>query len=218
MTGALFAVELTGHFAALPMTIAASAGAYAVSVLVMRRSILTEKIARRGRHILQEYTVDPHDFLQAGQVMTRNPATLSGSLSITDAIDFFSTDASHRGYPVVDSDHRLLGLVSRSDALRWKVEGSPHEASLADALSDASQPFAFVDRPIGQVADLMVEAKTGRIPIVDPDTNRVVGILSRHDLLKVRHERTRSEFIRSSYAIPGGRISRKLLDSSPGSP
>src|SRR3569623_565086 len=62
---ALLVVELTGHFDALPSTIAASAGAYAVSVLIMRRSILTEKIARRGRHVLQEYTVDPLDFLQA---------------------------------------------------------------------------------------------------------------------------------------------------------
>jgi len=54
LTAALFAVELTGDFAMLPLTIAASVGAYAVSVLLMRRSILTEKIARRGRHILQE--------------------------------------------------------------------------------------------------------------------------------------------------------------------
>ena len=58
LTGAFFAVEVTGHFTDLPAMTAASVGAYAVSVLIMRRSILTEKIARRGRHILQEYTVD----------------------------------------------------------------------------------------------------------------------------------------------------------------
>ena len=57
MTAALFAAELTNHLSALPQTIAAAAAAYAVSVLVMKRSILTEKIARRGRHILREYTV-----------------------------------------------------------------------------------------------------------------------------------------------------------------
>src|SRR3546814_9763820 len=51
ITGALFAAELTGHFTALPHTMAAAAAAYGVSVLLMRRSILTEKIARRGRHI-----------------------------------------------------------------------------------------------------------------------------------------------------------------------
>src|SRR3546814_16327388 len=61
LTGAIFAAELTGRFDALPAVIAASGFAYAISVLCMRRSILTEKIARRGRHILQEYTVDPLD-------------------------------------------------------------------------------------------------------------------------------------------------------------
>jgi len=193
LTGAIFVVELTGHFDALPSTIAASAGAYAVSVLIMRRSILTEKIARRGRHILQEYTVDPLEFLQAEQVMTANPDTLPGDMLTREAVDYFSEAAVHRSYPVVDRNGRLLALVSRSDALRWQVEGDLGETSLAEALSDASQPFAYPESPIGEVADLMVETGIGRIPIVNADTDRVVGILSRHDLLKARSTGRRAE-------------------------
>lgn len=198
LTGALFAVELTGQFAALPVTIAAAAGAYAVSVLVMRRSILTEKIARRGRHILQEYTVDPLDFLQADQVMTRDPQTLPASLSVEDTAHFFATTASHRSYPVVTEDGQLRGLVSRSDVLSWQVDGVPSaNATLADVLSDASQPFAYVHDLLGQVADRMVDSGVGRIPIVDPGSRRVVGILTRQDLLKVRDVHRRSEINRS---------------------
>jgi predicted transcriptional regulator len=114
---AWIAVELTGHFDALPGTIAAATGAYAISVLIMRRSILTEKIARRGRHILQEYTVDPLEFLQAEQVMTSEPAVLPGSMSIKDAVAYFGEVATHRTYPVVDATGRLIAMVSRSDAL-----------------------------------------------------------------------------------------------------
>jgi CIC family chloride channel protein len=197
LTGALFAVELTGHYDALPATIAAAAGAYGVSVLIMRRSILTEKIARRGRHVLQEYTVDPHDFVQAGQLMTPNPQTLSGGMLIAAAVAFFSDDAVHRSYPVTDDDGKLLGLVSRSDALRWKLESGLAKVSLADALSDAAQPFAYVHAPIGEVADLMVDTGVGRIPIVDEETRKVVGILSRHDLLQARSLKQRAEFERS---------------------
>lgn len=193
LTGAIFVVELTGHFDALPSTIAASAGAYAVSVLIMRRSILTEKIARRGRHVLQEYTVDPLDFLQAAQVMTGDPDTLPGDMSISAAVEFFGERATHRSYPVVDQGGRLLALVSRSDTLRWQVEGDRDRTSLAEALSDASQPFAYPHSPIGEVADLMVDTGIGRIPIVDADTRRVVGILSRHDLLKARSAGRRAE-------------------------
>jgi len=193
LTGALFAVEVTGHFGDLPAMIAASVGAYAVSVLIMRRSILTEKIARRGRHILQEYTVDPLDFLQAEQVMTRDPETLPGDMSIGDAVTFFADHATHRSYPVVGKDNRLLGLVSRSDALRWQVERGRMDTPLADILSDASQPVAHGHAPIGEVADLMVETGIGRIPIIDADSGAVIGILSRHDLLKARGARRRAE-------------------------
>jgi H+/Cl- antiporter ClcA len=197
LTGALFAVELTGHTGALPLAMAASAGAYALSVLVMPRSILTEKIARRGRHIVQEYSVDSLDLLQAGQVMTPDPTTLPGDMPARQAIDFFADNARHRSYPVIDDEGRLLGLVSRSDALRWQVAAPQPDASLADLQSDAAQPFAGVDDSIGEVADMMIETGIGRIPIVDPSTRRVVGILSRHDLLKARRARTHAEQLRS---------------------
>jgi CBS domain-containing protein len=185
MTGALFAAELTNHLAALPETIAAAAAAYAVSVLVMRRSILTEKIARRGRHILQEYTIDALEFLQAGQLMTRDPQTLAGDMPLGEAARFFAEEAEHRSYPVVDKQGRLLGLVSRTDALHWKVARQT-EGPLADTLSDASTEFAFPETPCGEVADMMVESGVGRVPIVDHQDRRVVGIISRQDLLKVR--------------------------------
>jgi CIC family chloride channel protein len=199
MTGALFAAELTNHLSALPETIAAGASAYAVSVLIMKRSILTEKIARRGRHILREYTVDPLEFLLAGQVMTPDPRTLPGSLTLADVVAFFSEEAEHRTYPVVDESDRLLGLVSRTDALRWKQDsrGQLH-GQLADVLSDPSTLVAFPETPCGEVADMMVESGTGRVPIVDPTSRKVIGILSRQDLLKVRSAQKRGETVGSA--------------------
>ena len=197
MTGALFAAELTNHLSALPETIAAGSAAYAISVLIMKRSILTEKIARRGRHILREYTVDALEFLLAGQVMTPNPRTLPGTMTLSDTVAFFTDEALHRSYPVVDDRGRLLGLVSRTDALRWKQEGRRRlEGHLADVLSDASTLVAYPETPSGEVADMMVESGTGRVPIVDPQTRQVVGILSRQDLLKVRTTQKRGEKIR----------------------
>jgi len=197
LTGALFAVELTGQFQSLPLTIASSAAAYAVSVLLMRRSILTEKIARRGRHVLQEYSIDPLEFIQAEQVMTREPDTLAGDRSIGSVVAFFESEAKHRSYPVVDDAGRLQGLVSRSDALRWQGDEDIVDSSLAEVLSDASQPLAYPTTPIGDVADLMVDTGVGRIPIVEPKTHRVVGILSRHDLLKARSAGQKTERVQT---------------------
>jgi CBS domain-containing protein len=196
MTGALFAAELTNHLSALPETIAAGSAAYAISVLIMKRSILTEKIARRGRHISREYTVDALEFLQAAQLMTRDPATLPGSMSLADSVRFFADEAQHRSYPVVDERGRLLGLVSRTDALRWQM-GATLEGTLGDVLSDAATQFAFPETQTAQVADMMVDSGVGRIPIVDPDTRRVVGIISRQDLLKVRVRHKDAELVRT---------------------
>ena len=192
MTSALFAAELTNHLSALPETIGAAAAAHAISVLVMKRSILTEKIARRGRHILREYSVDALEFMQAGQLMTKDPATLPGDMEVEEVVRFFADEATHRSYPVVDKQHRLLGLVSRTDALEWKVNRKT-EGRLADALSDASTPFAFPETPCGEVADIMVESGIGRVAIVGQDDRRVVGIISRQDLLKVRSSQKSTE-------------------------
>jgi len=187
MTGALFAAELTNHLSALPETITAGAAAHAISVLVMKRSILTEKIARRGRHISREYTVDALEFLQAGQLMTANPETLPGDMRLSEAARFFAEQATHRSYPVVDAQGRLLGLVSRQDALEWRVAGHS-DGRLADALSDASTDYAFPETPCGEVADMMVESGVGRVAVVDPKDRTVIGIVSRQDLLKVRSQ------------------------------
>jgi len=197
LTGALFAVELTGDLGALPLVMAASAGAYGLSVMVMRRSILTEKIARRGRHIVQEYSVDAHDFVQVSQIMTADPDTMRGDLAVGQAIAVFMNDTSHRSYPVVDDQGRLLGLVSRSDALRWQVAGIPPGTALAELVGHARPACAPVHAPIGEVADLIIATGIGRIPIVDPDSRRVVGIASRHDLLKGRRARMETEQRRS---------------------
>ena len=196
MTGALFAAELTNHLSALPETIAAGSAAYAISVLIMKRSILTEKIARRGRHVSREYSIDALEFLQASQLMTADPATVAGKMPLAEVVRFFAEEAQHRSYPVVDERGRLLGLVSRTDALRWQVDDA-REGTLAESLSDSATAFVYPDTPTAEVADMMVESGVGRIPVVDPDSRRVVGIISRQDLLKVRIRHRNSEEVRT---------------------
>lgn len=197
LMAAVFTVELTGNYGLLPLTLAASAAGFGVSVLIMRRSILTEKIARRGRHVMQEYTVDPFEFLQADQVMTADPECLPGSMPITAVAELFADNARHRAYPVIDDEGRLTGMVTRSDVLHWKVAGMPQAETLSEALSDAATPVAFPGDPISRVADLMVDAGVGRVAIVEPGTKRVVGLLSRQDLLKVRRAGHHAERMRS---------------------
>jgi CBS domain-containing protein len=116
---------------------------------------------------------------------------MPGKMTIADASAFFAREASHRSYPVVDDDSRLLGMASRADALRWQVNGTTPHATLAEAISDASQPLP--DTPTAVVADMIIASGIGRIPIVNPVTRRVVGILSHQDLLRARSTLRRLE-------------------------
>ena len=194
----MFAAELTNHLSALPETIAAGSAAYAISVLVMKRSILTEKIARRGRHILREYTVDALEFLQAGQLMTRDPddAARRHAAATTWCA---SSRTRRRTAPIRWSTGTAAARagVAHRRARNGRSDGKT-DGQLAEALSDASTVFAYPETPCGEVADMMVETGVGRVPIVDHQDRRVVGIISRQDLLKVRSRQKEGEMRRAT--------------------
>lgn len=201
LTGTLFAAEITGRYDALPVMVACSATAYGLSVLISRRSILTEKISRRGKHLLQEYSVDPLDILQVGTIMSARPATLPASNSVAETLHFFAEKAVHRSYPVIDAKNRLVGLVSRSDVLNWRQGAGNPDATLAETLSDRAQPKAHPDMPCTMVADLIVQSGVGRIPVVSREDDKVIGIITRHDLLRARLKRQKEETIAEPHPL-----------------
>jgi CBS domain-containing protein len=195
LTSAIFAIELTGRFELLPATAAAAVAAYALAVLVLKRSILTEKISRRGRHILQEYTVDPLALSQAGEIMTKEPETLAEDMTVADAVSFFET-AKHRSYPVIDAAGRPIALASRSDALRWRQAEIAPEVTLRDQLSDSSLPAVRPETPAIAVANLMITEEIGRVCVVAPEDGRIIGLIARRNLLAARATKVREERVR----------------------
>jgi CIC family chloride channel protein len=198
LTGAVFALELTGNVHMLAPLLVAATAAYAVTVLLLKRSILTEKIARRGQHITREYGVDPYELSRVSEVMVREVDVLAADLPIVDAIAELEA-GRHRVYPVVDAQNRPVGLVSRGDALLWRVEGGHDGELLAERVSDASLAVAHPDWVVARAVDLMLAADQGRIPVVDPRTGVLVGLLTRKDLLQVRASVVRSEGERRAY-------------------
>ncbi len=118
LTGVVFAVEITGDVAALAPLLAATMAAYAVTVLLLKRSILTEKIARRGQHVTREYGIDPYDLTRVDGVMTRAVETLDADLPLAAALAAIETGA-HHAYPGGRRDRpsRRAGLARRRPRL-----------------------------------------------------------------------------------------------------
>jgi chloride channel protein, CIC family len=196
LTATVFAIELTGDLQVMPAALVACVASFAVTVLVMKRSILTERLARRGRHLTYEYTVDPFAVMRVSEVMTHPVHTLPVSMSTRGVLAFFNAEGDvkrHKSYPVVDDSGHLVGMVSRSDVLRWSREGWPQDQTLEETAAAGEVFVGHPDELIGHLADRMASADISRVPIIDRGTGRVVGLLARCDLLRVRAEAARLE-------------------------
>ncbi len=184
LTATIFAVELTGNPHLLPQLFVASVAGFGFTVLAMPRSILTERIARRGLHLSREYVVDPFDVMRVSEIMATPVETLPASMTIKEAVDFFAMGDRHKSYPVEDETGRVTAMVSRADMLRWVREGWNADETLADLR--AEMVTAFADELAGAVADRMSETGASRIPVVARETGKLVGLVARRELLRTR--------------------------------
>jgi CBS domain-containing protein len=100
---------------------------------------------------------------------------------------------------VVDADRRLVGMVTRGDALRWRTE-PPHGAgTLYDTLSDTALIVGHPDEIVGRLADAMVAADQGRVPVVERGSRRILGLVARKDLLHIRSTVAAAENERTAF-------------------
>jgi H+/Cl- antiporter ClcA len=192
LTGVVFALELTHRLdALLPLVIGAST-AFAVSVLVLKRSVLTEKIARRGYHLSREYDVDPLEILFVGEVMEPDIVTFEADVSAQAALDEVSgTDPAHLRarrqmlYPVMDRTGRMCGIVTRT-----MLETAVHDHAGGQPLAALAVPRPVVthaDETLRAVALAMAANEVDKLPVVDrDDPTRVIGIVSLTMLLAGR--------------------------------
>ncbi len=186
-TSIVFALELTHDVNALLALLVAGTIAHLVSVLTLKRSILTEKIARRGYHVTREYEIDPLHALLVRDVMSTDVLTVrpqTPAKELYERLPEGSAKRRQRLYPVIDSDENLVGVLAFSDLLAHQ------STSPIKAIELARQPMiAFADETLREVADRMVSSGHGVLPVADRENpQRLVGLVSQFDLLKA-HER-----------------------------
>lgn len=191
-TGIVFAIELTHDLNSLLPLLLANAMAYGFTVLFLKRSILTEKIARRGFHLSREYSVDPLEILFAREVMRTSVVAFPASQTVQDLHASFRLDHSPRGqylYPVVTDDRRLVGVITRKD-LHQALASEPHPQSTVGDLARRSPTVAYANEPLRVIVYRMAETGFTRIPVLDaPESGKLVGIVSLEHML---HARTRN--------------------------
>ena len=204
-TGMVFALELSGDLGALPLLLVGCAGALGVTVLLMRRSILTEKLARRGQHITREYSVDLFELTRVGEVMDRDLPVVPADMKVTQLSNLIA-----RGDPVVsrrqgafllDEELKLVGVVTRGDLLR-ALQRPDRDSLTLRQIVRRSLIIAHPDEPLHNAVEKMLRNDIGRLPVVERgDPTRPVGYLGRADVLAARLRHHEEEAVRERGAL-----------------
>ena len=192
LTGVIFSFELTSDYHSILPLMIACVCAHAFTVLTLKRSILTEKISRRGHHLTREYVVDPLEVMAVEDVMRTNITALPAETSMAELQRALGNNEVSRGqrlYPVIDDGNGVVGVVTRSDLRKiCREPGNGHAETIQLAEILKSEPLvAHPDEPLRIVVNRMAASSVTRFPVVERGPgNRLVGMISLQDLLKAR--------------------------------
>ena len=186
-TAIIFAFELTHDQNSLLALLVVATVSHLVSVLVLKRSILTEKVARRGFHVMREYSVDPLEATFVREVMDTDVFTVEPTRQISDlyrALGEGSPERRQRLYPVLDPKGDLVGVLPWSAVLASRSGGQPvHDVMISPTA------IAYPDEILRSVADRMASLGVGVIPVVDrADLKHLCGLITQFDLLTARQK------------------------------
>lgn len=199
LTTVVFALETTGQPAGLLPLLGACTAAYLVSALMMRDTIMTEKIARRGVKVPSEYLADYLDRVSVADVCERSVVTLKSSQTLEEVRQWMAEgkpESQHQGYPIVGEGGKLLGVLTRRT---FFTADWPVSTRLGDLIS--RPPVAVSERnTLREAADHMAEQNVGRLIVLDGQSGkRVVGMLTRSDLISAHSRRLKEGRRRRRY-------------------
>jgi CBS domain-containing protein len=189
LTGVIFALELTHDVNILLPLLLAVTIAHGFTVLALRRSILTEKVARRGYHLSREYSVDPLEIIFAREVVRTGVVALPADATpdrVAAAIgDARSDRQEQRLFPVVDGNRKVVGVVTRASLREWLASSAPNTLTLGDAVR-RNPVVAYSDESLREIVFRMAETGLTRLPVVAREDGTLVGMLALTDLLTAR--------------------------------
>jgi H+/Cl- antiporter ClcA/CBS domain-containing protein len=214
LTAVIFALELTHDVnVMLPLLLAVTI-AHGFTVLALRRSILTEKISRRGYHLSREYSIDPLEIIFAREVVRTSVVALPATATIDQVAASLKpapANARHdqRLFPVVDEGRRVVGVITRFGLRQWLNEGGRAGQPLGEVI-ERRPVMAYADEPLRVIVYRMAETGLTRLPVVERQNGTFVGMLALTDLLTARArildaERRRERVLGSALWWPGRR-------------
>ncbi len=187
LTAFLIVFEMSGDYRMiLPLMVTVGLSTL-LSQYLRRYSIYTLKLMRRGIPLERDRDVDIMRGLKVGEVMTQKPDSVPADMRLQELADTFAR-TRHHGFPVLDQDGVLLGVVTIQDLERAAAGRSLSDLTVAD-ITQRDVVTVYPDEPLSKALRLMSDQDWGRIPVVDrDDPERLVGLLRRQDVIRAyRH-------------------------------
>lgn len=197
----IFAFEITRDYNSVLPLMLVSVIADGVAMLFMpTSSIMTEKLARRGLRIHQDYETDVLQQVAIVETMDRDVPTISSAMRVSELAERIGRHdpavSRHQGLFIVDADGKLEGLITRGDVLR-ALDTDPSGVMSVLEAGSRDLVVAFPDELISEASDRMLHHNIGRLPVVErSDPRKLVGYLGRHGVMAARLRRLQEEHVR----------------------
>ena len=197
----IFAFEITRDYnSVLPLMLVSVIADGMAMLLMPRASIMTEKLARRGLHIHQEYETDVLQQVMVSETMDREIPAIPASMKVSELADRIARRdpevSRHQGLLVLDVDGKLAGVLTRGDVMR-ALEDDPTGTMTVLEASTLDPVVTYPDELLHDASSKMLRNNIGRLPVVDrSDPQKVVGYLGRPGIMAARLRRLEEEHVR----------------------
>ena len=197
----IFAFEITRDYnSVLPLMLVSVIADGVAMWLMPRASIMTEKLARRGLHIHQDYEADVMQQVRVSETMDPDAPTLAANMTVSELSDLIARRdpavGRHQGMFVLDADGKLAGVITRGDVMR-ALDADPSGALTVLDAGTRAVIVTYPDEMLHDASSKMLRNNIGRLPVVDrKDPRKVLGYLGRPGIMAARLRRLDEEHVR----------------------
>jgi CIC family chloride channel protein len=184
VTAILILFELTGNYQIILPLMLATVTSTLISRGISEESIYTLKLTRRGVHLQEGKDIDVMQTITVGEAMSKEVDVVSPNLSLGElALEF--ERSHHHGFPVIDDQGSLVGIVTIQDLDRALESGAGDELTVQDIATCQDLVTAYDDEPMWTALRSLGTRDVGRLPVVKRGAEQeLVGVVRRKDIIQ----------------------------------
>ena len=204
----IFAFEITRDYnSVLPLMLVAVIADGVAMLFMPSSSIMTEKLARRGLRVHQDYEADALTQVTVAETMEKYPPVIAADTKVGElAARIAQHDPAvvrRQALLILDKTDKLVGIITRGDVLR-ALDKDPSGAMTVQEAGRTHLVVTYPDELVSEAAAKLLRFDIGRLPVVDrTDERKVVGYLGRAAILAARLRRFNDEHVRERGWIGG---------------